>query len=251
MSLFKLMQQGWLYSAGYGMTGLVWGCLGVAVAAYLLGSINTALVVSKACYGKDIRQFGSHNAGMTNMFRVLGKKAGVLTLIGDVLKAFLSVFIGFLLVGKHFGGPYVAAFFCVLGHVFPVYYRFRGGKGVLVAAISILCVDPLVFLFVALVFALMFFTIRIVSVASITAAAIYPLLSTTFSVENNFLTSVLFSLALSVFVIAMHRDNIRRLLNNEEKRVEFGKKKKVEASTQPAPKAPTRPSLIDDDDTNG
>ena len=119
--------------------------------------MNTAVVVSKLFYHDDIRKHGSKNAGMTNMFRVFGKKAGFLTLAGDFLKAFLAVFVTKILFGGHFGAPYVAAFFCAFGHIFPVFYGFKGGKGVLIAAVSILFLDPLVFLLVAAVFALMFF----------------------------------------------------------------------------------------------
>ena len=101
----------------------------VSVAAYMLGSMNFAIMTSKALYNEDIRNYGSKNAGMTNMFRVYGKKAGFYTLLGDALKTATAVFLGRLLGGENIA--YLAALFCVLGHIAPVKYRFKGGKGVL------------------------------------------------------------------------------------------------------------------------
>lgn len=110
------------------------GNLLIVAAAYLLGSLNFAIIVSKKLYGKDIRKYGSHNAGMTNMFRTFGKKAGFLTLAGDADKALVSVLLGRLLLGED--GAYLAGLFCILGHIAPAYYRFKGGKGVVVTAVT-------------------------------------------------------------------------------------------------------------------
>ncbi len=195
-----------------------------AISAYLLGSINTAILVSKKCYGFDIRDYGSGNAGMTNMFRTFGKKAGFLTLGGDVAKAMVALIIGFLLLGG--AGQYVAGFFCLLGHVFPVYYRFKGGKGVIVSAITILLIDPLVFLVLVGIFALMFAATRIISASSITAAFFYPLVVYAFNVNHPGMLYILFSLFISFIVIAMHRENIHRLLNKTEKKFTIKKDNK-------------------------
>ncbi|MBR5295190.1 MAG: glycerol-3-phosphate 1-O-acyltransferase PlsY [Clostridia bacterium] len=188
----------------------------VAVASYLLGSINSAVIISKSIYGNDVRNFGSGNAGMTNMFRSFGKKAGFLTLGGDVLKALISVVLGFCLLGSP--GQYIAGFFCMIGHIFPIYFKFKGGKGVIVSAITILLIDPLVFLVLVLIFGLMFAATQIISASSITAAFFYPMVVYAFNFERPSIVYFLFSLLMAVFVIAMHKDNIHRLLNKTEKK---------------------------------
>jgi glycerol-3-phosphate acyltransferase PlsY len=116
--------------------------------------MNFALVISKLKYGDDIRKYGSGNAGMTNMMRTYGKAAAGLTLLGDALKAVVSAVIGYISLGEY--GAYIAGLFCILGHMFPIYYKFKGGKGVVTVAISILMCDPLVFLILFILFILFF-----------------------------------------------------------------------------------------------
>ena len=226
MGFFELLDKGLILREGSDIRWLILGYAAVAVISYLIGSVNTAVIVSCALYKKDIREFGSKNAGMTNMFRVFGKKAGILTFVGDALKALVSVLIAAVIVGRLAGGPNVAGFFCVAGHVFPLYYGFKGGKGVLVSAVTILFIDPVVFVFVMAVFALMFFATHYVSLASITAAALYPLINSVFRASNQFIVQTVFSLGLAIFVIVMHKDNIRRLMDGEEPRTYLGKGKK-------------------------
>lgn len=194
----------------------------IALCGYLLGSINSAILISKKFYGYDIRDYGSGNAGMTNMFRTFGKKAGFLTLLGDVAKALVAVVIGFALLGNK--GQYVAGFFCLLGHSFPVYFKFKGGKGVIVSAITILLIDPLVFLALVVIFGLMFAATQIISASSITAAFFYPVVVYAFNVQSPDLIFILFSLFIACFVIAMHKENIHRLLNKTEKKFTIGNK---------------------------
>lgn len=194
----------------------------IALCGYLLGSINPAILISKKFYGYDIRDYGSGNAGMTNMFRTFGKKAGFLTLLGDVAKALVAVVIGFALLGNK--GQYVAGFFCLLGHSFPVYFKFKGGKGVIVSAITILLIDPLVFLALVVIFGLMFAATQIISASSITAAFFYPVVVYAFNVQSPDLIFILFSLFIACFVIAMHKENIHRLLNKTEKKFTIGNK---------------------------
>ena len=109
--------------------GLLGAILAFAVLIpYLLGSINSAVVISRLLYHDDVRNHGSGNAGTTNMLRTYGKVAALLTLLGDVLKTVLAVCIGSFTLSAAIGG-WIAAFFCMIGHIFPLYYRFRGGKG--------------------------------------------------------------------------------------------------------------------------
>ena len=186
-----------------------------AIVPYLLGSINSAIIISKKIYGYDVRDYGSGNAGMTNMFRSFGKKAGFLTLGSDVLKALISVVLGYVLLGG--AGQYMAGFFCMLGHMFPVYFKFKGGKGVIVSAITILLIDPLVFAVLVLLFALMFAATQIISASSLTAAFFFPLVVYAFNRPCK-IEYLFFSLMISFFVIAMHKENIQRLLNKTEKK---------------------------------
>ncbi|MBR2615740.1 MAG: glycerol-3-phosphate 1-O-acyltransferase PlsY [Clostridia bacterium] len=225
----EIVREGFLGALLYGKSGatliliLVLGFLACAVSSYLLGSINSAVIISKRIYGNDVRGYGSGNAGMTNMFRTFGKKAGLLTLAGDVLKALFSVVIGFLIMGGP--GQYVSGLFCMLGHVFPLYHKFKGGKGVIVSAITVLLIDPLVFLVLVLIFGLMFAATQIISASSITAAFFYPMVVYAFNLSDPNLTYIFFSLMISFFVIGMHKENIIRLLNKTEKKFTIGKGK--------------------------
>lgn len=210
------------------------------IVGYLLGSINPSIIVSKKLYGKDIRESGSGNAGLTNMLRVYGKKAALCTLAGDMLKTALSVALGACIYGvqnwtvvdRSMEGAYLAALFCVLGHIAPVYYKFRGGKGVLAAATAILLLDPIVFLMLLAVFALVLACTRYVSMSSITAAFLYPAFT---YVTHSYVMEVppamftmLFSAICALMVIYMHRENIRRVANGKENKLSFGGKKKKE-----------------------
>lgn len=195
-----------------------------AIVSYLLGSINTAILVSKGLYKSDVRESGSGNAGMTNMFRTFGKKAGFLTLGGDVLKALIAVVLGYFTLGGP--GQYVAGFFCMIGHVFPLYFGFKGGKGVIVSAITVLLIDPLIFLVLAVIFGLMFLATQIISASSITAAFFYPMIVYAFNMSAPNIMYFLFSLMIAFFVIAMHKENIHRILNKTEKKFTIHKDKK-------------------------
>ena len=202
------------------------------VIAYVLGSLSFAVIVSKGFYKKDIRTFGSGNAGMTNVLRTFGKKAAIVTVIGDVGKGIVAIFIAKYLFGEFAGtepiyGAYLAAIFAVLGHLFPVFFKFKGGKGVSVAFGAILVTDPVVGLCLILVFLLVVFTTKIVSLASVLAAVSYPIITgmyTWFFVpERNIAFCVVGSLIMAAMVLIMHRENIKRLLNGTE--YKFGQKK--------------------------
>ena len=194
--------------------------LAVAVLAYLLGSINSAVLVSRGLFGKDVREYGSKNAGLTNMHRVFGIKGAVFTLVGDVAKAVVSVLCGMLLCGYFYGG-FTALLFCVIGHAFPCYFGFRGGKGILSAASAIACLSPATFCVVLGLFFVMVLTTRFISVGSITAAFFFPLtLSAFLSSSGAPIPFVPFAFALitAVLVIYLHRENVRRLIRGEEKK---------------------------------
>ena len=194
-----------------------------AVFAYLLGSLNFAVILSKIFFKDDIRKYGSGNAGATNMVRTYGKKWGVITFICDGLKAAVSVLLSMLLMGE--GGAYIAALFAILGHIFPVYYKFRGGKGVVVAAISILCLNPLVFAILVLIFLAIVSASKYISLGSIICACFYPMLLNAFSSDKGFIATII-SVLLAVIVIFMHRENIKRLMSRTENKI--GQKAKKE-----------------------
>ncbi len=192
-----------------------------AVIAYLLGSLNSAIIVSRYKYKQDIRSFGSGNAGLTNMHRVYGKDGAVWTLLGDIAKQLVSVFIGAVLLSRM--GAYLAGAFCMIGHIFPIYYRFKGGKGVLTAATMILLIDPMIFAVLFVIFAIVLLITRYVSLASIIAALIYPAsIRIAYGMEHPF--ELFFALFVGVVVIYMHRSNIYRIFNNQESKFSFRKK---------------------------
>ncbi len=204
-----------------------------SVVPYLLGSVNFALVISKLFYHDDIRKYGSGNAGMTNMLRTYGKLAGGSTLLCDMLKAVIAVLLGKLVFG-YFGG-YLAGLFCMLGHIFPIFFKFKGGKGVATVAAMILSIDPLCFLFLLIIFIGLVACTKYISLGSIICGMTYPILTykihsapATETVANTFPTgiAVLFSFIIGAIIVFMHRENIKRLLNHTENKLSFSKKKK-------------------------
>ena len=193
----------------------------VAVAAYLLGSLNSAIIVSKWKWKQDIRSFGSGNAGLTNMHRVYGKDGAIYTLVGDIAKQVVSVLIGAIVLGRY--GAYLAGGFCIIGHILPVYYRFKGGKGVLTAATMILVIDPLIFAVLFVILALILAITRYVSLSSVIAAITYPA-SITVAYGNAHAFEIFFALFVGALVIYMHRTNLYRLFNGTESKFSFKKK---------------------------
>ena len=204
------------------------------VVPYMLGSLNFAVMISREKYHDDVRKYGSHNAGMTNMIRVYGKKAGVYTLVGDALKTAAAVLMGRFLAGEY--GAYLAALFCVLGHVAPVWYKFKGGKGVVASAMAILILDPLYFLIVFAVFALVYFTSHYMSMSSVAAAFIYPAvvfygakMRAGEEVTSAAASSMIFAVFVGLLIIVKHRANIRRVYYGEEKKMYLFKKSKKDS----------------------
>ena len=190
-----------------------------AVLGYLIGSVSLSIVLSRLLYHKDIRSQGSGNAGATNAARVYGMGAGVLTLLGDFLKTLLALWLGRLLAGDW--GLAAAGAAALIGHCYPVYFRFRGGKGVSSGAAVALMIDWRVFLAAVAVFLLAALLSKRASVASMSAALAVAVFSIVFAVP---LSDLLLGLFACVLVIVMHRSNIKRLLHGEEPPFRAGKR---------------------------
>ena len=208
------------------------------IVAYLLGSVNSGIIVSRLVYHDDVRKYGSGNAGLTNVMRTYGKKAAGLTLLGDTLKMVLSLLLAGLLFGfdYHFGMSmnfvmYLVGLFCIIGHIKPVYYHFKGGKGVLSFATLALILTPLQFLLLFLVFVLLVWMTKYISLGSIVCAAFYPLFLQGWmqaisggEAYNGYI--LLVSLLAAAILIICHRANIKRLLNHTENKFSFHKHEK-------------------------
>ncbi len=206
-------------------------CLLPAVIGYLLGSVNTAVILSKHFYHDDIRTKGSGNAGMTNMMRTYGRKTAIFTLLGDMLKTALSVGIGAFLAAE--SGMYIAGLASIIGHVFPVFFGFKGGKGVASMAALILCTEPLAFLILIIMFVCIVGMSKFLSLGSIMCAMMYPLILNRVYVLVRDPAGVPFiptmvSFVVMVIVIVKHRENIQRLMRGEESK--FSIKKSVKTT---------------------
>lgn len=199
------------------------------IIAYLLGSIPTAVWVGKSKYGIDVREHGSKNAGATNTFRVLGKKAGITVLSIDVLKGFVATFLPFLFgVGpwqsdELFTVQILAALAAVVGHVFPVFAGFRGGKGVATSLGVIIGLHPPAAGICIGVFLIVFIISKYVSLGAICAAVTFPAsIYFIFGIKSVWLNG--FSILLASLVIIAHRQNIKRLMCGNENKMNLFKK---------------------------
>ena len=213
-----------------------------AVLSYLLGSFNSSILVVRLLKHQDIREFGSHNAGLTNTLRCFGKGCAALTLVGDLAKGIVAVLLskgicellGTGLTAQndvHFIG-YIAGIFAILGHVFPIYYHFNGGNGVLVGVSVFLGIDWKVFLCLIVIFAVVLAISKYVSLGSIIAAACCPVVTFLFQFWQRgdlpmwylWLNTGLAAL-MGAWVIYMHRTNIQRLKAGNENKFSFHSKK--------------------------
>lgn len=188
--------------------------------AYFLGSVPFALVIGRGFYRVDVRKHGSGNIGTTNVFRVLGKTAGVIVFAGDFIKGFLPVFMATRLVEGD-GASTVAvltAGAAIAGHTWPVFLRFRGGKGVATGGGAITALTPLLFLMAFAVFWIVLLVGRMVSVASLTAVAA---LSVAYFVTGQPPAYRVFIIAGAAVIVYAHRSNIRRIARGEENKVTF------------------------------
>lgn len=228
--------------------------LAIAVIAYLIGSINPAVIVTRVVTkGKgDIRQMGSGNAGFTNVLRCVGKVPAIITFVGDFLKGVISVLIPILMtIG--WDSPeqqmyrqlmmYIAGIFAVVGHMFPIYYKFKGGKGVVTTASVIIMTDWRVLVLELIVFAIFFVITKTISKCSLICAGLYPFLTaltrnidslgkfpTLAPISETTPEFIICCFALTfligIAIIIMHRENIKRILNGTEQKITSKKTEK-------------------------
>ncbi len=214
--------------------------LSIIVAAalgYFLGSCNFSIIFVKIMTGKDIREMGSKNAGLTNTYRCAGKNCALLTLVGDVFKSVLAVYLAFWFCGMMKAGMkpdnnvlyigYIAGIGAVAGHIFPIYYGFKGGKGVLAGAAAFLVIDPKVFIAILAIFVVILSISKYVSLASIFASVYCPVavfcmshIVEGYSVGMSILYAVL-SLPVVALIVWRHKPNIDRLLDGTENKFSF------------------------------
>lgn len=215
---------------------MIWAYILTAIIAYLLGSISFSVIFTKKFAGFDVREKGSGNAGSTNVLRTAGKKPAILTLICDILKGVAAILVAYLM-GKIANADVwssalliqIAGVCVVLGHTFPVFFGFKGGKGV-ATALGVLLITNWQIGLICLVFALVLMALtRIVALGSIAAAILFPVLC--FFITNNFLvgddstrmTYLVFGIIMAVIVIFNHRSNIQRMASGTENRLIFKK----------------------------
>jgi glycerol-3-phosphate acyltransferase PlsY len=209
-----------------------------AVIAYLLGSISFSVVITEKFAGIDVRKKGSGNAGATNVLRTAGKLPGILTFVCDFLKCIAAillanlVFIAFSMDSSYLQYiKYTAGIFCMLGHIWPLYFGFKGGKGVTVAAAAVLMLDWRCFIIGIGIFIIMVLITRIVSLSSLIAAASVPvsmlILYLAFHRENA-IAYVLLGTVIVAIIFVKHRANIVRLIKGEEPRIKSGHIKRKE-----------------------
>ena len=224
--------------------------LATMIIAYLIGSLNPAIIITRLKTGKDIRTMGSGNAGFTNVLRSVGKGPAIATIVCDYLKGIIGVLIGWWIFSQLtvtndvapveyvIYGRYLAGLFVILGHSFPIYYGFRGGKSVVTANALMLVVDWRVFLIVLGTFLIIFFATKLISLGSIICAGLYPVYTVLITYFLDYLPNlgtenelrfrfVLISTGcaflVGAIIIFRHKDNLKRLINGEEKRIKAKK----------------------------
>ena len=198
-----------------------------AIIAYLIGSINFSVIISKKMAGFDVREKGRGKAETTNMLRTVGKKGAAITLICDILKGVVAILIA-ILIEKMVEGSngallvQVAGVAVILGHTFPIFFKFKGGKGV-ATSLGVLIMSNWQIGLICLVFALILIALtQMVSVGSIAAAILYPVL--TLFIPQNYIVPgnyLIYSIILAVLIVFNHRENVKRLLNGTENKISF------------------------------
>ena len=202
--------------------------LGLLV-AYLVGSIPSAVWVGRTFYNIDVREYGSGNAGATNTFRVLGKKPGIAVLIMDILKGFLAVKLAFIMGDYDSQSPEFIDFelalaVCgILGHIFPVFVGFRGGKGVATMLGILIGIHPQAAVICALSFIITLYLSGYVSLSSMISGMVFPIVIMVFYSTNSSIN--IFSLAVAILILVTHQRNIERIIRKEESRVKWYRKR--------------------------
>ena len=205
----------------------------IAVVAYLIGSVNFSIIISKKMAGFDVREKGSGNAGTTNMLRSVGKKAAAITLICDILKGVISIVIAIIVgnIAKNLDRELllqIAGIAVVLGHTFPIFFGFKGGKGV-ATSLGVLLISNWQIGLICLVFAVVLMALtRMVSLGSCAAAVLFPVLTLFINQHYTVLTDgksgrvyFVYSVILAIIVLYNHRSNIKRILNGTENKLSF------------------------------
>ena len=208
----------------------------MAIIAYLIGSINFSIIISKKMAGFDVREKGSGNAGTTNMLRSVGKKAAAITLVCDILKGVVSIVIAIIIgnISKNLDKELllqIAGIAVVLGHTFPIFFGFKGGKGV-ATSLGVLLMSNWQIGLICLVFALVLMALtRMVSLGSCAAAVLFPVLTlfinqhyTVLREGKNGNVYFVYSVILAIIVLYNHRENIKRILSGTENKLSFSKK---------------------------
>lgn len=213
----------------------------IAVVSYLLGSLNFGVILSNHVKKDDVRNHGSGNAGTTNMLRNYGKGIALMTIIGDMLKVFIAIAVAFLIVrytpallastgeislqslDANMFIKSLAGFFCVLGHIFPCYFRFKGGKGVATAGGMVFAIDWRIALILLAVFIIIVAVTKYVSLGSIIMAILYPVFIYIF---HRSIVLTVIAAVFTVVVIAAHKENIKKLIHHTESKIDFKSKKK-------------------------
>ena len=201
------------------------------LAAYLLGSIPSGVWIGKLFFKKDIRQFGSGNTGTTNTFRVLGKKAGIIVMAMDILKGTLATSLPMIFHVTSIN-PLWFGVGAIIGHTFPIFAGFKGGKAVATSAGMLLAYQPLFFIYSCAIFAIVLFLSSMVSFTSIVAASlitlstfIVPFFAPVILAQQDWLLSII-AIAVTLFIFYRHKDNIKRIKDGTESKVPFGLNKK-------------------------
>jgi len=214
----------------------------IAVISYLLGSVNTSIIVSKLTMHKDIRNYGSGNAGFTNAVRSMGWKKGLIVLFGDIFRCVVAVLIGQLIYCGSFdfeqgaSGRLLSGAFVFLGHIYPIYFGFKGGKGALTAATTVLLYDPRVFAIGMAVFFIVVFATKYISLGSVCTAVVMPIMVFIFSytgvIEDMSIGYTLIAAGMGGLVIFKHRSNIVRLIKGTESKFSFKGKGLMEKNSE-------------------
>lgn len=213
-----------------------WLIIGIcAVVAYLLGSLNGGIMVTQLLNNADIRESGSGNAGFTNVKRVYGTKCAAIVCVVDVIKTIIACGVGGFVISHFTENSYIAgALFCglfaQLGHIFPIYYGFKGGKGFICGMTTIFMANPLILLGAFAVLTVVTLISKYVSLGSLCATLSYAIMFVVFYHDD--VAAYLISIALAVVVFISHRENIKRLINKTERKTYFfgmDKKKKEES----------------------